>query len=492
MKNGTLMQYFHWYTPNDGSLWKQVAAEAQKLAADGITALWLPPAYKASSGINDVGYGVYDMYDLGEFDQKGTIRTKYGTKDEYLAAIDEAHQHNIQIYADVVFNHRAGADDTEFVKAVRVNWDNRHFRYGEEAWIEAWTDFQFAGRNNKYSSFKWNYSHFDGVDWAANLNESSIFKFLGRGKDWEDMVSDENGNYDYLMFSDIDMNHPEVRTELARWGRWVVGFTGVDGFRLDAIKHIQYSFFREWLNYMRNRVKKDLFAVGEFWEYDVSKLHHYIQHTDGLMSLFDAPLHHNFYKASLEGGSYDMRRLLDRTLLKEQPSLAVTLVENHDTQPLQALESPVQNWFKPLAYALILLWHEGYPCVFYPDYYGATYRDKGKDGNFYDIILAKVAELPTLLKTRQIYAHGLQRTYLDHWDVVGFTREGDDMLPGSGLAVLMSNGHEGSKWMDMGHRNANKIYIDLLGNHPAEVEVNEHGWGEFLTKGGKVSVWVEA
>ena len=254
MSNGILMQYFHWYTSNDGSHWKKVAQEAAQLAEDGVTALWLPPAYKAASGINDVGYGVYDMYDLGEFDQKGSIRTKYGNKDEYLAAIEAAHQHGIHIYADVVFNHRGGADDTEFIKAVRVNYDNRNFSYGGDVWIEAGTDFRFRGRGNKYSEFRWNYNHFDGVDWAENLKENSIFKFIGRGTDCEGMESDENGNYDYLMFSDIDMSHPEVRTELARWGRWIVEFTGIDGFRLDAIKHIQYSFFWEWLSYMRNRV----------------------------------------------------------------------------------------------------------------------------------------------------------------------------------------------------------------------------------------------
>ncbi|MDI8752022.1 hypothetical protein MJH54_31455, partial [Salmonella enterica subsp. enterica serovar Montevideo] len=40
---------------------------------------------------------------------------------------------------------------------------------------------------------------------------------------------------------------------------------------------------------------------------------------------------------------------------------------NHDTQPLQALEAPVEPWFKPLAYALILLRENGVPSVFYPD-----------------------------------------------------------------------------------------------------------------------------
>ena len=86
-ENGVMMQYFHWYTPGDGSLWDEAALRAEELAEAGITALWLPPAYKGTGGGNDVGYGVYDMYDLGEFDQKGSVRTKYGTKEQYLAAV---------------------------------------------------------------------------------------------------------------------------------------------------------------------------------------------------------------------------------------------------------------------------------------------------------------------------------------------------------------------------------------------------------------------
>ena len=78
--NKTMMQYFEWYLPNDGFWWKRCAAKAANLADLGITDVWLPPAYKGTTQ-EDVGYGVYDMYDLGEFDQKGTIRTKYGTKE---------------------------------------------------------------------------------------------------------------------------------------------------------------------------------------------------------------------------------------------------------------------------------------------------------------------------------------------------------------------------------------------------------------------------
>jgi len=491
--NGTMMQYFHWYVPNDGSLWKQVKDEARALEAAGITALWLPPATKGAAGPDDVGYGLYDLYDLGEFDQKGDVRTKYGTRAQYLDAIAAAHAAGMQVYGDMVFNHRGGADRTEWVKAIRVHPGDRRFTTGEDTWIEAWTEFSAPGRAGKYSDFVWRYHHFDGVDWAQNLSEKSIFKFLGLGKDWEQMVDDENGNYDYLMHSDLDMNHPEVRTELSRWGKWHLETTGVDGFRLDAIKHIQFSFFRDWLDHMRQEAGRDLFAVGEYWDpYDIEALHNYIAHTHGKMSLFDAPLHGNFHHASKAGGSYDMRRILDGTLMQQQPALAVTLVENHDTQPLQDLESPVEHWFKPLAYAIILLREQGYPCVFYPDYYGASYRDQGGDKNYYDIELKPVSKLPELLKLRRDCAYGPQHDWLDDPHVIGWTREGLAEKSGSGLAVLLSDGPGGSKWMYVGHWRAGEQFVDRLGHHSGTVTINEHGWGQFHVPGGSVSVWAAA
>ena len=171
------------------------------------------------------------------------------------------------------------------------------------------------------------------------------------------------------------MSNSEVRDELLRWGKWYLEETGVNGFRLDAVKHISFLFFNGWLDQLRDEFGQDLFAVGEYWSPNIHDLHHYIANTHGKMSLFDVPLHYNFHRASLAGENYDLRQIFDNTLIQQQPSLAVTFVENHDSQPLQALESPVESWFKPLAYALILLRREGYPCVFYPDYFGAHYQD---------------------------------------------------------------------------------------------------------------------
>jgi len=493
-QNGVMMQYFHWYYPGGGVLWNEVAVRAEKLAAAGITALWLPPAYKGSSE-NDVGYGVYDLYDLGEFNQKGSVRTKYGTRAEYLDAIAAAHAAGLQIYADVVFNHKMGADSIERVRSVRIARDNRNHEYGEEIWIDAWTGFDFAVRGDKYSTFKWRWYHFDGTDWADDLREQGvIYKFRGVGKSWDWEVDTENHNYDYLMGADLDFSHPEVRSELKNWGRWIVSQTNIDGFRIDAVKHIQFDFFKEWLDDTRSATGKDLFAVGEFWSGNIDKLHNYISKTGGRMSLFDAPLHYRFHAASKAGGNYDMSKLMDNTLMKEQPALAITLVENHDTQPCQALESPVEDWFKSLAYAFILLRKEGYPNLFYADYFGARYDSSDNkcaeaDGGQATIEMASHRTIiDKLLAARKKFAHGPQKSYLNHWDLIGWTRLGNTDHPAT-MAVIMSDGAEGAKWMDTAKPNT--TYIDITGHRTGTVTTNKDGWGNFPVNGGSVSVWVE-
>ena len=59
-------------------------------------------------------------------------------------------------------------------------------------------------------------------------------------------MDEENGNYDYLMFANLDFNHPEVVKEMERWGIWVSRELDLDGMRLDAIKHINDEFIRKF------------------------------------------------------------------------------------------------------------------------------------------------------------------------------------------------------------------------------------------------------
>jgi alpha-amylase len=489
LKNITLFQFFHWYYSAEGNLWVHAKEKAPELVAWGITHVWLPPAYKSAIGTGECGYAVYDLYDLGEFDQKGAVRTRWGTKEEYLDAIKAFHDNGIEVLADVVLNHKHGGDEKEEMPALVVNPDNRNEPQSEPRTIEASTKFTFPGRNNKYSSYQWDWRSFTGTREDHSDEIYLILNEYGNGK-WEEMLEDEHGNFDYLMGNDIEFRNPFVREELKQWGYWYMETTGIDGFRLDALKHIHYNFFPEWLDAMRSRSGRYMLCIGEYWRNDCEMLQRYIELTEGRIQLFDVPLHFNFYEASMHGKQYDLRNIFSNTLINVKPELSVTFVDNHDTQPLQSLQSTVEYWFKPLAYALILLREQGLPCVFYPAMYEARYLDKKNDEEIY-VELNKVPHLETMLLIRKDLAFGAQHDYFDHANVIGWTREGADENALSGCAVLMSNGNDGDKWMNMGSRHAGQLYADATGQCPGQVQLNENGEGTFLVKGGTVSVWIE-
>jgi alpha-amylase len=488
-QNGVMMQFFHWYTSADGTLWDEAGSRAKELACAGFTGVWLPPAYKGTGGANDVGYGVYDMYDLGEFKQKGSVRTKYGTRAQYLKAVQALQHAGLQVYADTVLNHRMGGDATELVRATPFPQDDRLRPKADPREIECYTRFGFPGRQRAYSSFEWSWRHFDAVDYDHRNPDEKHTVYLLDGKQFDDQVALENGNYSYLMGADLDFQSQEVRDEVTAWGKWYLDTTKVDGFRLDAVKHIAAWFFPEWLDAMERHAGRDLFVVAEYWSPEVDALDWYLDRLGGRITVFGVPLHYHFHYASRASGNYDMRRLLDDTLLQQRGRDIVSFVENHDSQPLQSLESVVEPWFKPLAYALILLRREGYPCVFYPDYYGALYEDYGHDGNRYPIVMPSHRFLiDKFLHARAHYAWGPQIDYLDHWNRVGWVRLGDDSHR-KAMAVLMSDGQEGTKWMEVGRVNAR--FTDVTEHVKEPVVTNESGWGEFRCNGGSVSVWVQ-
>ena len=486
--NGVMMQYFEWYTPNDGGHYERLISNLPSLKEVGITAVWMPPAYKGNSGPDDVGYAVYDMYDLGEFDQKGSIRTKYGTKDELKKAVQLAKELGLHIYADIVFNHRIGGDEMERVIATPFDKHDRQRQIDAPCEIGVYTKFTFPGRAGAYSSFVWSKAHFDSVNYNA-LDPHKDMIWLFEGQAFEKVSSLEKGNYDFLLGCDLDMDNPEVQNELVQWGRWFLSELPIDGFRLDAVKHIPYWFYPIWLEKMNEAAGKELFCVGEYWSCDTNTLLEYIHLTHGKVKLFDVPLQNNFRTASIMGQNYDMRHIFDGSLVSLAPMHAITFVENHDTQPLQALENVVEPWFKPIAYAITLLRKDGYPCVFYSDYYGAEYEDYGRDGNKHRAVLHSHRWIiDKLLFARKEFAYGAQYEYFDYPSCVGWSRVGDDEHPHS-MAVIISNGGDGYKWMHTAK--ANTEYIDLLEHRSETIKTDEYGNGRFLCNGGSVSVWIE-
>jgi alpha-amylase len=113
-QSDVMMQAFYWDPPVDaahlnGIWWDKLAGEIPELEAAGIKALWIPSPCKGNWGIYDMGYGIYDHYDLGNFNQCGTVETRFGSKAELMNLLHVAHDtskgRRMDIYADMVMNH---------------------------------------------------------------------------------------------------------------------------------------------------------------------------------------------------------------------------------------------------------------------------------------------------------------------------------------------------------------------------------------------------
>jgi alpha-amylase len=113
-----MMQAFYWNVPVDetnknGFWYDSLNAKIPAMKTAGIQALWMPPPSKGNWGISDMGYGLFDHYDLGAYNQKGSTETRFGSKSELLNLINTAHSTTggapyMEVYADVILNHAYG------------------------------------------------------------------------------------------------------------------------------------------------------------------------------------------------------------------------------------------------------------------------------------------------------------------------------------------------------------------------------------------------
>ncbi|KAK5128787.1 hypothetical protein LTR85_000120 [Meristemomyces frigidus] len=554
-ENKTLFQTFEWHTqsqpppPNEthsrNSHYARLTRVLPQLSSLGVTNLWLPPGCKANDPQGN-GYDCYDLWDLGEFDQKWTRSTKWGSRDELGDLMQAAKREGVECIWDAVLNHKTAGDATDEAWAVEVDGEDRRIEISSPRKIEAWLKYEFPGRDRegmKYSKMKWRAEHFNGTDWDQRAQKKAIYKlvddpatypkphqqqggsnsgmnklarFAGKmagtparrpGKGWAEDVDDLHGNFDYLMFANIDYAHPEARQDVTRWGKWMVNDTAVDGFRLDAVQHFSFNFTREWISKVqaasqRKRNGQAAFVVGEIWTGEVERITRWLDVVGQGAYGYDSPLLYNFSRISedvrMGSKNADLRTILRGSLLEIRPQNAVTLVTNHDTQPGQSSYTPVDAQLKSLFYAFILLRQEGYPCVFWGDLYGtkgpkaeppACTVDDGKGG--------RRSLLPDLVLARKLFAYGEQKDYLDAMSCVGWTRSGSADKPG--CAVLLSIGPPTDKqgkesWTvkKMAIGQPGEVWVDVLANAESrpETTIDDEGNGLFACKGKSVGVFV--
>ncbi|TDZ37053.1 Glucan 1,4-alpha-maltohexaosidase [Colletotrichum spinosum] len=480
-QNPVQLQAFEWNLPADHAHWKRLRRALPALRAVGVSSLWLPPGSKAKDPESN-GYDIYDAWDLGEFDQKGSVPTKWGTKGDLVALAGEAGKLNVGLVWDAIHNHRAYADGTETVKVVEVDPRDRRIDMTDPYDIEAWTRFDYTARGGKYSSFTYNKTHFNGTDWNQHNGKRAIYRYVEDGKNWHQDVGTSQGNADYLMLENLDYTNADVVKEQHQWGRWIVDELALRGFRVDAVQHISSAFVNEWARYLKKLSRQDLTFVGEFWHGDVRVLTAWLDRMHPFFSLYDVPLMYHLARLSWHEDG-DLRSVFKNTLVEQRPNNAVTFIRNHDTQKGQAMDTPIAAGFMPLAYSLLLLRRDGHPCVFFGDLYGTSEPFPE----------APAQHLPDLMLARKLYAYGKQTDYFDKADCVGWVRQGTEERP-DGLAVVMSwtraEDAASRLCMQVGREHAGEVWTDVLGLESAVVMVDENGLGLFPCNRNSVACFV--
>jgi len=329
---GVLLQSFYWNCPalenRAGDWWNFISSKLPELRQAGFTALWLPPSAKAANLFGpSMGYDPYDYYDLGDYNQKGMTKTWFGNQAELRALIDAAHAGGMQVYADMVPNHNSGGDAPE------VNPLDQKTR---------WTKFTPA---------------------------SGRFP-----RDWKCFHPSSYETFDDMTFGDMpDLCHrnPYVYTQMIELAQWMIETIGFDGFRFDFVKGYGPWMVKaiaevRYLNKQQQSMRP--FCVGECWDNErtiddwLGAVNAYI---DNPISAFDFPLRYRL-KDLCDTFGFSLRTLAQGGILaKDDPARAVTFVDNHDTTQ-DGNNAVIHD--KMLAYAYILT-HEGYPSVFWLDYF---------------------------------------------------------------------------------------------------------------------------
>lgn len=352
-----MFQDFYWDTeaPAGQSWWTHIEGQLPALAKAGIGSVWVPAPYKGGAGKYDMGYGPYDLYDLGSKDQKGTVATRFGTKDEFLRFVGRAHSMGIKVYADVVLNHAMGADYAEPNPVMaRLGWDdipddskvtpqNRSPDAKPGDNLRSWTGFAPKGADGQQGTgrFPRNWRHFHPNEAEPDRNGPYHQKEFGE---------------DYAFRGDNDY----VRKQMIAWSRWFVAQTGVDGYRLDDVKGMEPDFVADFAE----QGPPNLWMVGEFLDGDPAKVMGYLGDARKSINLFDYPLYFALRDMTFKPETFDMRDLLRRRLPDRDH--AVTFAGNHD----MSRDNAVLVYHVGLAHAVILAM-SGTPSVYYSDFWRA-------------------------------------------------------------------------------------------------------------------------
>ncbi len=239
--------------------WDEMYQKLPKVAEIGYDNFWIPPPTKGPVGTStkwaNVGYNLYDRFDIGDVPQRGSLATRYGTRGSLRNMVDNAHHLGIKIVPDIVMNHNGNGPDfreypgmtaTDFhvqynqgycntlnyQRAPRMNWWYHQEGYG----ATMWTDLaNLADIRTEDHPLNGDPKRFTGQKTDA---DGQSFNFVD-GTSYLRHV----GQYDRYPYYPSGYTNENAAQMLYRWIAWLGSSVDYDGLRLDAGKHTPYEFF---------------------------------------------------------------------------------------------------------------------------------------------------------------------------------------------------------------------------------------------------------
>lgn len=346
-----VLQGFWWdyWNNNYPNAWANYLTDlAPRLRDLGIDMVWIPPSYK-NAGTGKVGYSPFDHYDLGDKWQKGTTRTRFGNKDEYLRMVAVLHANGMQVMQDIVLNHvsdagsatGAGGQDTEPTYSMRNEGGFKNFRY--VSYSHPATDESAANYIQRRGRWPKNYTNFHPNQWVNSTSGNWAAGFWGPDFCFQDArafgPSSNASSFSSTAFNPAQYSDYN-RIEARRWIVWMKKQTGIDGLRWDAVKHFP-EFVQQDLSW---NVKygagwanggQQMLNIGEYVgsRAELDTYVNAVQFSNGgneeMMGTFDFSLRQALKDMTSANGFYDLGSIPNAQQARRFRT--VPFVNNHDT-----------------------------------------------------------------------------------------------------------------------------------------------------------------
>jgi len=281
--------YIQWFETE----WDDIERRVPDFFLAGYNAVWIPPVSKAS--FQSPGYDPFDRFDLGQPPlftfSSSRARTTYGTEATFGAMVDELHQAGAEIYIDAIFNHNNGRTESDAFLAQGGYpgfWIPRESPASNKSPTDNWGDFHNGVASGYLQSenpggSRYNLHNGDLVALVDISHESSNAFIrhpvdagdplnIPAGTIWNKVDAANTRFYPDQILSPIAFTNPGTSNNpgatnftrypfnlntphngdpvtdnatglLMRWAQWMVEVQGIDGFRLDAHKHVPNWFW---------------------------------------------------------------------------------------------------------------------------------------------------------------------------------------------------------------------------------------------------------